>query len=333
MINSIKFYYNGIKVNGEKTLVKCFYYLDTQSGTIKISARNGGTLPRDLFPVENDTDLYTDYFDDDRATLAPSHPLYKYARAAWVAAQIRDSRRAIDYATKKSNTAPYAFSRNFYKKEAEQRAARLAELQKEAAHEVGQPTAEDLEAIHRAAQEAENARREAEHEKQLAERERVLNERCNGARYIREICDLFPLSDGAPYVVIEWSEHPAFYNFEDGTLKMSVAAAEIILTKFDKEAAADGENGYYKTAFTVYYTDERGEASTYGGRYDLGDNDGGLIAHIRAYGDYYRERGAYGNGRPTAEDISTGEMITACADILRADMVQYIARNVIAVNM
>lgn len=87
---SIRFYWNGIKINGGK-LTRCGYYTsDTEtSASVTIFARDCGRLPRDLFAVKNDTDLYTDYFDSDRATLTPEHPLYKYARAAALKSAMR----------------------------------------------------------------------------------------------------------------------------------------------------------------------------------------------------------------------------------------------------
>lgn len=85
---SIRFFWNGIKVNGGK-LIRCFYFTDSRSDSVTISARDYDHLPHDLFTVKNETDLYTDYFDSDSATLTPAHPLYKYARAAALKAAMR----------------------------------------------------------------------------------------------------------------------------------------------------------------------------------------------------------------------------------------------------
>ena len=85
---SIRFFWNGIKVNGGK-LIRCFYFTDSKSDSVTISARDYDHLPRDLFTVKNETDLYTDYFDSDSATLTPAHPLYKYARAAALKSAMR----------------------------------------------------------------------------------------------------------------------------------------------------------------------------------------------------------------------------------------------------
>ena len=64
----IRIYYNGIKVDGGK-LIRCFYSLDnnaTGEKSVSISARDYDHLPADLFEIHNETDLYTDYFDNDR---------------------------------------------------------------------------------------------------------------------------------------------------------------------------------------------------------------------------------------------------------------------------
>ena len=47
---------------------------------------------------------------------------------------------------------------------------------------------------------------------------------------------------------------------------------------------------YYKTKFTITAenADDPENPLTYTGRYDLSDGDGGLIEHIRAFGEYCR---------------------------------------------
>lgn len=283
MTENIKFYWNGIKVDGGK-LTKCYFWTDDKTGAVTISARDYDHLPRDLFDVKNETDLYTDYFDDDRATLDPSHPLHKYAAFAAYKAKIHDAQRQVDFYERRAEKLSYdprrAASYKQYAAEARQRLQEIPAMQ-----DPGQPTALDLAQIHQAAQEAENARREAERQKELADRERVLNERNEGRRYIESVAAGHPITEGAPVVLIHWSEHPAFYSWDDDELELSMAAAEIILAHYDAEAAADDSIGYYKTKFSITWTDpETGEESSYNaGRYDLGDNEGGLVNHIRAY--------------------------------------------------
>ena len=78
---------------------------------------------------------------------------------------------------------------------------------------------------------------------------------------IEEMQETFPLEEGKPIVTICWSESPKFAAFEDGSLKMSLAAADVVLRTFDKEYVAENgyPGGYDKTKFLIEYTDENGE--------------------------------------------------------------------------
>ena len=309
MTNSIKFFWNGIRINGEKSLIKCSYSLDNHRDhkeCVTIYADSyGGELPRDLFEVHNETDLYTDYFDKDSATLTPEHPLYKYVRYAAAKAELRHLSRHIKY----MENNPY-----YSKEEIEAKKERLAQY--EAIEDPGHPKASDLEAVYAMRLAAENARIAAEHEAQLKAREEALRQRNEGCAYIKKIAKEHPIKKGEPVVTINWSENPAFYSWEDGELKLSVAAAEIILKHFDEEVHAAGDRGYDKTSFTIEFVNEDGEQDTYEGRYDLGDNDGGMIEHIRAFGNYYLNKGQYGNGNVSDEDREAGEAIIRFADML-----------------
>lgn len=319
--NSVKFFYNGIKVNGGK-LRKCYFNLH-DDGSVTVYADDYGTaLPRDLFPVKNDTDIYTDYFDKDSACLEPDHPLYKYAHAAAVKAAIKSKERHIKSLERYIEKHPrYA---DHYRKEiaeAQERISSLSTVQ----IEKGQPTDADLAKIEQQRQEAENARREREHEEELKRREEMLRKRNEGRRFIEQTMNEYPVKgERDPVVRICWSEHPAFYSWEDDALVMSVAAAEIVLKKFDDEEHAKNE-GYDKTKFRVEYfaDDADDERSTYEGRYDLGDGDGGLIEHIRSFGEWNRTHNAFGHEITTdeqreqnAEHIAEAEQIVALADML-----------------
>ena len=86
----IKFYYNGVREDGK--LNRCYFSKGPyrlESGlvdeTITIYARDSrfGKEMRELFVVENDTDIMTDYFEDDRVSVSPDHPLYARVNAAW----------------------------------------------------------------------------------------------------------------------------------------------------------------------------------------------------------------------------------------------------------
>lgn len=83
------FFWNGIKDQRGAKLQPCSYS-DGQlhgypSGTITIYGRHYRSFSAKVhgcFTVQNDTDTQTDYFDDDRIRVIPSHPLYSQVRAA-----------------------------------------------------------------------------------------------------------------------------------------------------------------------------------------------------------------------------------------------------------
>lgn len=325
-VRDVRFYWNGLKVNGGP-LVRLFYSLDNDSSKsgpcVSLSCRDySGHLPGELLAVENQTDLYTDYHDTDRATVTPDHPLYPYIRAAALKAATRDEPKYLDKLRAILETPErYPGRHDGTRKEIAERearlAARLAELE---TLPKGHATPADLAAVARLNYAVETARRAEDEARQQAERERVLNRRAEGRRYIERIAAEHPHAPGAPLVRICWSECPAFYSWDEGALTLSVAAADIILTHYDKETAAAGEHGYYKTKFVVEYTGPDGEPATYEGRYDLGGNDGGLVQHIRAFGEHLRDRGPYGNGSRREETAEEAAQILALADTLAAHL-------------
>lgn len=157
---SIKFYYNGLRVNGEKKLIRVFYSLDNNAEgreEVSISARDYENLPGDVFAVSNDTDYCTDYFDSDRATVTPSHPLYKFVRAAALKSEIRSAEKYIPTLEKYAALrGPFA---DGYKKEIAQRREKLEKYRAELETlPKGQPTASDLEAVEAMNNAAETAR-------------------------------------------------------------------------------------------------------------------------------------------------------------------------------
>lgn len=271
---SIRFYYNGIKVDGGE-LIKCHYSADENGATIYASGY-GAELPRALFDVRNDTDIMTDYFDKDSATLPADHPLFRFAFYMAKKEEYKQHARTLE--RQKKNPRLYSYLT------AEQRAAKMREF--EQFTDPGQPTNADLLKIEDMNEAREKARKEAE---EAAERERVATferKKSSGTQTIREGLECFPLDEqnGGNYVVIEWSEHPAFYEYDErGGLKLSILAADWILGKLDaeqheKRETENGRGWYDKTSFRIH----KGGECVYSGRYDLGDNDGGLIAHISA---------------------------------------------------
>ena len=87
---TIKFFYNGIKGTDGK-LQKCSYsdsaLLHHPAGTITIYGRRYIRFSQEIaeaLAVENDSDLQTDYFENDRIRVIPTHPLYAAVKNASV---------------------------------------------------------------------------------------------------------------------------------------------------------------------------------------------------------------------------------------------------------
>lgn len=332
----IRFYWNGIKVDGGE-LIKCSYHIGApgyEADAVTIYADGyGPDLPRDYFTVKNDSDIMTDYFDKDRAEVAPDHPLYRFVKYAALKAATRGDRTYIEKTRaniEKAEQQPNKtqFVRDWIereKKEVARRAARLAEF--DAMKDPGQPTPEDLQAVEDLKTAEESARIEAEKAAQIAEREKYLNERSAGREYIETVQAAHPVEDGAPVVEIPFSELPAFHAWTESrdrtavTIKtdghgrtvsreekvieprrrllLSVAAADEILKHFDGEIGTGA--GYYKTDFVITWTGDDGEPNTYTGRYDIGDGDGGLVEHVRALGRWDLDHAQTDEARQAAQ--------------------------------
>jgi hypothetical protein len=87
-MTKLRFFYNGIKGSDGK-LQKVNYsegaLLNHPEGTITIYARDYirfSAEVREAFTVENNSDSMTDYFEQDRIRVVPSHPLYAQVKAA-----------------------------------------------------------------------------------------------------------------------------------------------------------------------------------------------------------------------------------------------------------
>ena len=311
--NRIRIYYNGIVLDGEKVqkdetgysnLICCGYGLNNnadhkKSVSIYVNYKSGHpyNLPRDLLPVINDSDPYTDYFDEDRAHIEEDHPLFKYFYYAGLKARASLAKRVIKHAEKRLNDSRCCCP-NYYKSEIEQAKEHIKEF--EATDDPGQPTAEDLAKIDRANQEAENRRKEEEHKAELERREEYLRQRSRH-HFIEEMAEKYPIKNGEPVVMINWSEHPGFI-WADDELTLSIKAAETVLKALDEELPE--HSGYYKTKFTITTEDPNCPTANYTGRYDLGDHDGGLIDHIYSIGNWYRTHDERGHEKDTPDETN-----------------------------
>lgn len=84
----LKFFWNGIKDNGGKLQGASYsqsQLINHPAGTITIYGkryRGFSSGIHDAFSIENNTDTQTDYFENDRIRVEPSHPLYAQVKAA-----------------------------------------------------------------------------------------------------------------------------------------------------------------------------------------------------------------------------------------------------------
>lgn len=265
-----RFHVHGITVDGGKQ-IPVHYGLGADSVTIY--ARDYKDLPRRWLPVVNNSDGMTDYFENERATLGADHPLYRFAR--WAALKAAATGAGC-YRADPNAAAELAATKN-----------------------PGHPGPEDLAAVDAwtAAQEAAaKAAQEAELDAARREAEKLA---AAGEEIIRAALDTYPLRPGDPSVTVEWSEAGAFRSWGDGAPVMSIAAAETAFRKLDAMRHASGLGGYDKTKFRIDYTRD-GEPCGYTGRYDLGDNDGGIIAHIRALAEYDAKRATTDEAKQSA---------------------------------
>lgn len=96
----LKFYYNGIKTSDCPKLQLCSYSADRllnhAEGTITIYGKHYRHFSPEVaaaFKVVNGTDIQSDYFENDRIRVEPSHPLYPHVLKAWGASQEHNAKR------------------------------------------------------------------------------------------------------------------------------------------------------------------------------------------------------------------------------------------------
>ena len=96
---NLKFFWNGIKGSDgklQKAHLSEGELINYPKGTVTIYSK--GSFSAEVhaaFQVENNTDIGTDYFENDRIRVVPSHPLYSAVKAA---ADKGEAHRAAKYA-------------------------------------------------------------------------------------------------------------------------------------------------------------------------------------------------------------------------------------------
>lgn len=129
MTNEIKFLFNGIKIEGK--LIKGFYskgqYLNGAVGCFYVHGYFSGQseLLRKYFKVENDTDIMTDYFDDDKIYFFENDKYLDEFEKMVQQNKIRHAKQAVKRYEKMKEKQPLRFER-YYKEDYERLLKELA---------------------------------------------------------------------------------------------------------------------------------------------------------------------------------------------------------------
>ena len=165
------------------------------------------------------------------------------------------------------------------------------------------------EALEEAEKKAEEAREEAEKQ----EEESRKNARETAQKVAEGAVALFtamhPIKEGQPTVKIGNSEMWGLPGFRDADIEVSVKAADKIFGTLDAwqheiREKSDFFGWYHKTDFTIIYKDENGEEGCYQGRYDIGDGEGGLLNHIRSFGEWHRTHEEFGKEKAIPDETN-----------------------------
>src|ERR1700730_10364126 len=99
-MTNLKFFWNGIKANGGK-MQRAHYssgaLLHSPAGTITIYGRDYKSFSaevREAFTVENNSEMMTDYFEQDHIRVTPDHALYSQVKSAMEARDAHYAKRA-----------------------------------------------------------------------------------------------------------------------------------------------------------------------------------------------------------------------------------------------
>ena len=313
MENTIKFFWNGIKVNGK--LNKFHFSQNGDHVSFYEDGYGSSEMPKECgIVVINNSEPMTDYFERDHGSVPKDHPLYKFFVNAARLSDIHYRKKHIQWCERRiaryekgmalhpGYEAEYIKTIESYREDIKKDELLIAELEK--AENPGQPTEEDFKKVaeyiaalkEKAAK--EKAEQEAKEEAARAEAhertEKFVNET------VKKHSEAFPYVEGAPFVKIGFSEMYGLPGWPgDKPLILSVKAADRIFGELDiwqhtiREAPGHYFGWYHKTDFEIKWKED-GEECCYQGRYDIGDGEGGLLNHIRNFGEWKRTHGEFG---------------------------------------
>jgi len=113
----IKFFYNGIKVDGGRLQKACYSFREAWGKVptqMTIYAKEYRSFSKELyetFKIQNDTNIMTDYFEQDRIRIQPSHERFAEVTEAYVKQEKRtiklSEKRNYDPASTKASLAEF----------------------------------------------------------------------------------------------------------------------------------------------------------------------------------------------------------------------------------
>lgn len=279
-IKSIRFYYNGLKINKEKNLYKTYYEHWNKENELNFTPEG--------WAWNDDLSILYQYKNLLLCPITKDNPLFPYFYNATIKQAIHSLKRKLNsYRKTYAKTASKLYKDYIYETEEE-----ISEWEKRLNLKYEEADEKTMEKYRRYVKEKNQ---EIEEEKRREEKEEyqkrlnAYNKKISFKKLAKKLMRKYPIKNNEYSVELEWSESPAI----DENMKMSLKAADRYLGFLDMvqhKYRGDGNKftgwGWYdKTSFKII--NEKGETE-YTGRYDIGDGDYynkkyGLISHIACH--------------------------------------------------
>lgn len=299
LLKDVRFFYNGVKVNGERKIHKLSY---DRWGDGDISIRTD-------YLQNCAADLLICYKDVGLNPIQKDNPLYPYIYNAALQSTIHDDKRRLRWTKKKiSKLYEYVnrpisakgsveayFQIREYEQDVRTYELRIEKYESELIKDIKNPDEKVLKTYKDFVKQKYQSFMEGRERKEKERQEQILKvyERKAGyKKYAEELNKLYPIQENGYCVEFEFSESPAI----DNGMRMSLKAANKYLGFLDEEQNTNRDNGeegwgwYDKTYFSII--NEKGEVK-YNDRFDIGDGDTyegkyGLVARFMNFAESVR---------------------------------------------
>ena len=279
-VQSLKFYWNGMKVNDGSLMNVSYYMPDATLHQGKLP-ENPITMNKYGYSKDYPASLFDSFGESgyvpNEVTIETDNPLYPFVRMSMIKLMIHRFKQYIKH--------PVANDLDIVKSNISHLEAEVKSLgNKQPSLPVLQKTFQYMEGVRAAYKAKKEAIERAEEEKRRFQNNRV---KTYAERLMSKLKELFPIEKGKPWVELPWSES---YGIGGGE-KMSLIAAEKFFPRMDKNfRLVYGKNhGYDKTEFIVHFVDKNGELIDYEDRYDIGCERRTLLEAMMPIMDEYYE--------------------------------------------